>query len=139
MKHLLAVSAIALLAQSSTKDIQRQPTRTVEIRSYNLKPGTRERFHQLALEAARLLASANIDVVTHGPSPHDSTTYFLIRAFGSLEDRQLKEESFYGSAAWRDGPREHVLKLIESYTTIVIHLDTAAVKSLRVASAVTAR
>lgn len=115
------------------------PRRIVEIRSYNLKPGTRDRFHQLALEAAQLLARANIDVVAHGPSPHDSTTYFLIRAFDSLEHRQRKEEEFYGSAAWRDGPREHVLALIESYTTIVIQLDAAAMKSLRAASAVTAR
>lgn len=139
MKHLLAVSAIALLAQSSTRDIQRQPTRTVEIRSYNLKPGTRDRFHQLALEAARLLASANVDVVTHGPSPHDSTTYYLIRTFDGLEDRQRREDAFYGSAAWREGPRDQVLALIESYTTIVLDLDTAAVESLRATGRVRGR
>jgi hypothetical protein len=115
------------------------PRRIVEIRSYNLKPGTRDRFHQLAVEAGRLLARANIDVLAHGPSPHDSTTYFLIRAFDGLEDRQRREDEFYGGAAWREGPRDQVLALIESYTTIVLDLDAATVESLRAADRVTGR
>jgi hypothetical protein len=54
---------------------------TVEIRSYNLKPGTREEFHRLATEQAiPMLRKWKVDVISQGPSAHDENSYFLIRA-----------------------------------------------------------
>jgi hypothetical protein len=48
----------------------------LEIRSYNLKPGSRPEFHCLFLEAAMpLLERWNVDVVSHGPSLHDENSY----------------------------------------------------------------
>jgi hypothetical protein len=106
--------------------------RAVEFRSYNLKPGSRPEFHRLASEVAvPMLRRWKIDVVAYGPSPHDETSYYLIRAFPSLADRQRSEDAFYGSDEWRQGPRESVLALIESYTTVVLDLDDAAVNTLR--------
>jgi ketosteroid isomerase-like protein len=96
--------------------------RTVEIRSYNLKPGTRDRFHQLVeRDALPLLQRARIDVVSYGPSLHDADSYFLMRS----------EDAFYGSAEWRDGPREAILACIENYTTVVIELDEATLEGFR--------
>ena len=47
--------------------------RMIEIRSYNLKPGTRNEFHKLFLEQALpLLEKWKVEVVTCGPSLHDS-------------------------------------------------------------------
>ena len=41
----------------------------IEIRSYNLKPGTREEFHRLVREEAMpLLERWGMDVVAFGPS-----------------------------------------------------------------------
>ena len=65
------------------------------------------------------------------PSPHDENSYFLIRAFPSLEERQRIEDGFYGSAEWRERPREAVLALIESYATTVLELDSATVDAFR--------
>ena len=109
------------------------PTRrAVEIRSYNLKPGSRPEFHRLASElAVPMLRRWKIDVVAHGPSPHDDTSYYLIRAYANVADRQRSEDAFYGSDEWRQGPRESILALIDSYTTIVLDLDDAVVESLR--------
>ncbi len=109
------------------------PTRhAVEIRSYNLKPGRRPEFHRLASEVAvPMLRRWNIDVVAYGPSPHDDTSYYLIRAYANMADRERSEDAFYGSDEWRQGPRDAILALIEGYTTIVLDLDDAAVKSLR--------
>ena len=46
----------------------------VEIRSYNLKPETRDRLHQIMAEQALpMLARWGVDVVTYGPSPHGRT------------------------------------------------------------------
>ena len=53
----------------------------VEIRSYNLKPGTRAEFNRVAsAESIPMLKRWGVDVVAFGPSPHDSDTYYLIRA-----------------------------------------------------------
>ena len=106
--------------------------RTVEIRSYNLKPGTRDRFRDLAIkEALPMLRRSKVDVVAHGPSLHDKDSYFLIRAFSSVEQRQKDEDAFYGSEEWIKGPRDRVLADIDSYTTIVVHLDDATLEGLR--------
>ena len=104
----------------------------VEIRSYNLKPGTRAAFHRLVVEeAVPMLQQWNVDLVAYGPSPHDEVSYYLIRAYRSLQDRQRSQDAFYGSAEWREGPRERILALIESYTSITLPLDVGTVTALR--------
>lgn len=106
--------------------------RILEIRSYNLKPGTRAAFHELFVnESLPLLKRWQVDVVAYGPSLHDEDSYYLMRAFPSLEEREQSEEAFYSSSEWREGPREAVLALIESYTTVVIELEEAVLEGLR--------
>lgn len=106
----------------------------VEIRSYNLKPGTRDRFHRLFLaEALPMLRRWQVDVVAYGPSLHDEDSYFLMRAFDGVEVRQKSEDAFYGSEEWLKGPRERVLADIVSYTTIVIRVDEVTMNGLRTA------
>ena len=104
----------------------------MEIRSYNLKAGTRDRFHELFLkEALPMLKRWKVDVIAHGPSLHDQDSYFLIRGFNGVDIRQKEEDAFYGSDEWIKGPRERVLADIDSYTTVVIELDEATVRGLR--------
>ena len=97
----------------------------IEIFSLNLKPGTRDKFHQLYLtESLPLQKKWKIKVVAHGPSLHDENSYYAIRSFKSLEDRQQTEDAFYSSDDWRKGPRTAMLELIENYATIVISAET---------------
>ncbi len=104
----------------------------IEIRSYNLKPGTREEFHRLVLEKSLpMLKRWKVDVIAFGPSPHDENSYYLIRAYKSLEDRQASQDDFYGSDEWRKGPREEIVSLIESDTSIVIEMEESTVDALR--------
>lgn len=104
----------------------------IEIRAYNLKDGTRDEFHRLFLqEAFPMLKRWNIDVVAYGPSLHDQSSYYLIRRYDSLAQREQSEEAFYGSAEWRQGPREAIIALIENYTEIVFELDESTVQGLR--------
>jgi hypothetical protein len=104
----------------------------VEIRSYNLKPGSRDGFHRLFLnEALPLLARWNVDVVAYGPSLHDENSYYLMRRFDSLAQREESENAFYGSPEWRQGPREAILALIKNYTEIVLELDESTLQGLR--------
>ena len=106
-------------------------THFVEIRSYNLKPGTRDEFNRLFLEEAMpLLQRWKVDVVAYGPSLHDENSYYLMRRFDSLARRDESENDFYGSDEWRQGPREAIIALIENYTEIVLELDDATVDGL---------
>jgi hypothetical protein len=104
----------------------------VEIRSYNLKPGSRSELHRLVCEKSLpMLRRWAVDVVAYGPSPHDANSYYLIRAYDSLEHRKTSQDAFYGSSEWRQGPRDEILPLIESYTSIVIEMDSSTVDALR--------
>lgn len=106
--------------------------RLIEIRSYNLVPGRRSDFHHLVVEKSMpLLRKWKVDVVDYGPSPHDGDSYYLIRAYADLADRQSSQDAFYGSADWRQGPRDEILPLIESHTSIVLELDEATVNAMR--------
>ena len=104
----------------------------VEIRLYNLKPGTRNEFHRLVVEKSMpMLERWKVDVVAFGPSLHDEDSYYLIRRYNSLAHREQSEAAFYGSDEWRHGPREAIIALIENYTEIVLELDEATVQGLR--------
>lgn len=104
----------------------------IEIRSLNLKPGTREEFHRLYLDQALpLLKRWNFDVVAHGPSLHDKKTYYVVRRFDSLAEREQMEDAYYASDDWRKGPREAMLALIENYTDIVLEVDDGTMQGLR--------
>ncbi len=106
--------------------------RVLEIRSYNLKPGTRDQFHHLFLEECLpLLQKYQLDVVAYGPSLHDADSYFLMRSYPSAEERERSEDEFYGSDDWKKGPREAILADIENYTTVVVPVDAATLGGLR--------
>ena len=107
-------------------------TRVVEIRTYRLLPGTRDEYDRLFREEALpLLRRFEVDVVAAGPSIDDPNGYYLIRAFADLADRERREDRFYSSPEWREGPREAVIDKIEVYTDAVIELDVATIEALR--------
>lgn len=104
----------------------------IEIRSYKLLPGRSAEFDRLVVEqSVPILRRRNVDVVAFGPSAQGEDMYYLIRAYPSLETLRESEDAFYGSAEWRQGPREAILALIDNYSSIVLELSEAAVQGLR--------
>jgi len=107
----------------------------LEIRTYRVKPGTRDEFVRVMRgEAASLLGRYGINVVDSGPSLVDedgAEEAYLIRSFASLAERDERESAFYGSDDWRLGPREAIVSCIESYHTIVLDVDDSAATALR--------
>ena len=104
----------------------------VEIRTLTLKPGTRDEFHRLYIEKALpLLQRWSFNVVTHGLSLHDNNTYYVIRRYDDLAQRNAMEDAFYASDDWRLGPRESMLALIESYVDVVLDVDEIVMQGLR--------
>jgi ketosteroid isomerase-like protein len=134
VRTTLAAALIAILSvsPSSAQDNAAAPTRIVEVRSYNLKPGTRDQFQALfEREALPMLKRWKVDVVGYGPSLHDKDSWFLMRGFPSVEARQKSEDAFYGSQEWIKGPREAILAGIDTYATIVITVDESTLRGLR--------
>lgn len=104
----------------------------IEIRAYTLKQGTRPEFQRLFVEESLpLLKRWDHDVVAFGPSLHDDDSYYLIRAYDSLAQRQASQDAFYSSPEWQQGPREKTLVKIDHYTSIVIELESSVVNALR--------
>jgi len=107
-------------------------SRVIEIRSYALRPGARPEFDRLVRDRSLpMLARWKVDVVGYGLSLHDDRSCYLIRAYESLEQRQASQDAFYGSSEWKDGPRDALLAMIETYTTVVLEIDDGAVEALR--------
>lgn len=105
--------------------------RLVEIRSYKLKPGTGAKFHDLVTnQSMPLLRERNMEVVAFGPSLHNPDAYFLIRAYDSLEHLHSSQDAFYSSDAWRKGPRQSIIELIESDWNVVLWLSSQAVAAI---------
>jgi len=78
-----------------------------------------------------MLRRWNVDVVAYGPSLHDQDSYFLMRGFEGLTQREESENAFYGSSEWRQGPRAQILALIENYTEIVLEIEETTLQGLR--------
>lgn len=111
-------------------------SRIIEIRTYNLKPGTHEKFASLARDVVRpMLQAHGTDVVANCGSLTDENTHCLIRAYATTAERESSQAEFYGGALWREGPRDAVLSCIENYATVVLTANEATINSLRDAPA----
>lgn len=97
----------------------------IEILTIDLKTGRRDQFHELYVsEALPLLKKWNFEVLAHGPSLHDQNSYYVVRQFESLEDRQRSEDAFYSSDDWQKGPRNRMLALADHFAYAVISATT---------------
>ncbi len=101
--------------------------RFIEFRLYKLKPGMRDKFHEIAKGAVEMLHRHKITVVGHGPSAHDADSYFLMRAYPTLEAREKALQGFYGSDEWAKRFNDTVTGMIESYNTIVLETSDPAI------------
>ncbi|MBV8043315.1 NIPSNAP family protein [Pluralibacter sp.] len=107
--------------------------KTVEILQYTLHKDTGAVFHTIMQEISVPLHQRHgIDVVSFGNSLHNIDCYYLIRAFESTENMNTVLDSFYASADWRDGPRESIIKCIETCIKTVMYLPSVTVDGLRV-------
>jgi len=81
-----------------------------------------------------LLREHGTEVVAFGQSVHDPDAYFLVRAYDSLDHLRSSQDAFYSSAAWKSGPRQSIIELIETDWDIVLWLTRAAVDAMRSSS-----
>jgi len=96
-----------------------------EILTLDIKPGRRGEFHKVyEAQSVPLLKKWNFDLVAYGPSLHDANSYYVIRRFKSLEDREKSEDAFYGSDNWKLGPRDAIMELVDHFAYAVVSTET---------------
>lgn len=96
----------------------------IEIRTYYLKEKSGKLFHEIINEKSiPMFKRWGICVLAYGNSITDQDSYFLVRHYQNVEERQLSQDSFYGSVEWKLGPRESIISLIENSIDIVIPLN----------------
>jgi len=106
--------------------------RVLEIRSYQLQPGSHDDFLRLMTEQSLPLIRAwGMDVVAFGPSLQDADAVYLMRAFDSLQHLEQSQEAFYATTAWRQGPRAAIVSRIVSDANTVLELPEQAIEALR--------
>lgn len=105
--------------------------RTVEIRTYRLRPNAKAQFHELVMaQSVPMLQRWGTDVVAFGPSCDGDDGYVLIRAYDSVADLHASQDAFYASAEWDGGLRQAILDLIEQHSSVVLDLDRSVVDML---------
>ena len=106
--------------------------RTVEILQYTLRKGSGAAFHAIMQEISVPLHQRHgLDVVSFGNSLHDPDCYYLIRTFDSPENMTAVLDAFYASDDWRSGPREEIIRSIETSIRTVMNLPPESVNGLR--------
>jgi hypothetical protein len=96
-----------------------------EFLTLEIKPGRRDEFHKVYVtQSVPLLKKWNFDLVAYGPSLHDANSYYVIRRFKSLEDREKSEDAFYSSNDWKSGPRDAIMGLVDHFAYAVASAET---------------
>src|SRR5437879_5937577 len=99
--------------------------KVIEFLILDIKPGRRDEFHKrYVTKSVPLLKKWNFNLVAYGPSLHDADSYYVIRAFKSLEDRQVSEDAFYSSDDWKQGARDAILELMDHFAYAVVSDET---------------
>ena len=98
--------------------------RVLEMRIVRLHHGRRNefavRFHDQLLP---MLRSHGMEIIHYGPSLHDEDSYFLIRAWPSVAERQATLDTMYGGADWLMNQEQYLLDMIHSMDTCVLDAD----------------
>jgi hypothetical protein len=93
----------------------------VEMRTYKLKPGTRERFLKI-FRSRTLPAHAEIGMRILGPflSVEDDDAFFFMRGFPDLASREPMKARFYEGELWKEELEAVLMPMIEKYDVVVV-------------------
>ena len=93
----------------------------IEMRTYKLKPGTRERFLEV-FRTRSIPAHAEIGMKILGPflSVEDADTFFFMRGFPDLASREPMKAQFYEGALWKNELENLLMPMIERYDVVLV-------------------
>jgi len=106
--------------------------RVLELRIFRVHHGRRAEFiARFEEELVPMLKRHGVEPIHYGPSLHDQDSFFLIRAWPSVEARQAGLDSMFGGAEWLMNQEEQVLGMIDSMDTAMFAADEWLIGALK--------
>ena len=93
----------------------------VEMRTYRLKPGTRDRFLEIFL-AKSVPKHLELGMKILGPflSVEDADTFFFMRGYPDLASREPLKARFYEGDLWKRELEGVLMPMIDKYDVVVV-------------------
>ena len=103
----------------------------LEVLTYRISPGLRAVFHEALQQALPAMERAGLTIVGFGPSAHDADSYFLLRAYPSLESRGQTLERCYCSQEWLKHHDPVLAALVVESSTVVLPCEPEGIEKLK--------
>lgn len=93
----------------------------VEMRTYQTKPGMRTRFVEI-FETRTVPEHLRLGMPIAGPflSVEDPDTFFFMRGFPDLANREIMKAGFYEGRLWKEELEEVLMPMLERYDVVVV-------------------
>jgi hypothetical protein len=93
----------------------------VEMRTYKMKPGMRARFIEV-FRAKSVPAHEKVGMKILGPflSVEDPDTFFFMRGFPTLQDREPMKAQFYEGELWKSELENILMPMLENYEVTLV-------------------
>lgn len=104
----------------------------LEVLVYKISHGQRAAFHE-ALQRGALpqMEEQGFTVVGFGPSRHDQDSYYLLRAYPSMEYRARVLERCRGDGHWLKVHQPEMGEWVESCSVAVLPCEPAGIEKLK--------
>jgi len=101
----------------------------IEMRTYKIKPGQRERFLEI-FRTKSMPAHAEIGMRICGPflSVEDPDSFFFMRGFPDLASREPMKARFYEGELWKHELESMLMPMIASYDAVVVEAPEGIVR-----------
>jgi len=103
----------------------------LEVLTYKVSAGRREDFHAALQAALGAMERAGLCIVGFGPSAHDADSYFLLRAYPSLESRSHSLDRCYCGQEWLKDYDPALAPLVQSCSTVVLPCEPEGIEKLK--------
>jgi hypothetical protein len=93
----------------------------VEMRTYRIRPGMRERFLEI-FRTRSMPEHAKLGMPIVGPfrSVEDPDVFFFMRGFPDLPSREPLKAKFYEGELWKNELEHLLMPMIEKYDVVVV-------------------
>jgi hypothetical protein len=107
-------------ANPSRYDLSEEPSMIIEVRTYTIKPGLRDRFIEFFEERA-IPEQQAVGIRVFGPllDTENPNVFLFLRSFPSLEERERMKNLFYDGPVWKNELEEIAMPMIEHYSSVL--------------------
>jgi NIPSNAP len=100
----------------------------VEVRSYRIKPGCRQKFIEFfETRAVPALRTHGMKVLGPLLDLENPNKFVWLRCFPSLEEREQMRDAFYGGEMWKTELESIAMPMLESYDVILCETSPGCV------------